>query len=65
MSFIVLHGTKKRTSLEEEAWVVPHIVEVFNCIWSLTSLILKSLLFSLKKGDITHDAQFKNTVSGL
>ena len=41
------------------------IVEVFNCIWSLTSSILKSLLFSLKKGDITHDAQFKNTLSGL
>ena len=51
--------------MDEEAWVVPHIVEVFNYIWSLTSSILKSLHFSFIKGEITHDVQLKNTLPGL
>ena len=55
---------KGRTSMHKEAWVVPH-VEVLNCIWSLTSSILKSLHFSFRKGDITHDVQLKNTLPGL
>ena len=50
--------------MHKEAWVVPH-VEVLNCIWSLTSSILKSLHFSFRKGDITHDVQLKNTLPGL
>ena len=61
-----IYGKKKRrTSMDEEAWVVPHIVEVFNYIWSLTSSILKSLHFSFIKGEITHDVQLKNTLPGL